>query len=163
MIRRLWIKWRVASGKAVDIRPLYSRTPSRLSNLSDNAFRFDDVECASMEGFLQSLKRRDETVQRQICRMSGRDAKRTSITDWQVDQTLWWKGEAIDRQSESYEALIRSAFRAMYDQCTQFHEALVETRGKTLYQSAGCRDSYMTILTPQELCKILIELRDKEL
>ena len=157
MIRRLWIKWQVANGKAVDIRSW----GCPLSNLSDNSFLIDDVQCASMEGFLQSLKRRDVAVQRQICMMSGLDAKRTSITDWQVDQTVWWKGEAIDRQSINYEALVRRAYREMFTQCSQFQDALLMTRGKKICHSGGCRDSYMTILTPQELCKILYELRDK--
>lgn len=38
-----------------------------LSNLCSNAFVFDGVECGSMEGFLQSLKCKDEERQRQIC------------------------------------------------------------------------------------------------
>lgn len=161
MLRKLWIKWQVAGGKAVDIKLRSSYPACTLSNLSDNAFRFDDVQCGSMEGFLQSLKRRDVAVQRRICMMSGREAKRTSITDWQVDQTVWWKGVAIDRQSASFEALVKSAYKAMFTQCVPFQEALMMTRGKKLYHSIGCRDSYMTILTPQEFCKILGELRDK--
>ena len=32
--------------------------------------------------------------------MKGGNAHKMSITSWQTDQIVWWKGQAIDRQSE---------------------------------------------------------------
>lgn len=46
-----------------------------LSNMCDNAFVIDGVQCGSMEGFLQSLKCQDTVRQRLIlyfCKMFGR-------------------------------------------------------------------------------------------
>ena len=42
-----------------------------LSNLCSNGLRFDGIVCGSMEGFLQSLKRKVLDKQRQICSMIG--------------------------------------------------------------------------------------------
>ena len=47
-----------------------SRNPypsGELSNLYPHKFIFENVECASMEGFLQSLKVNNENLQVQIC------------------------------------------------------------------------------------------------
>ena len=71
-----------------------------LSYMCSNGFRFDGMVCGSMEGFLQSLKRKELDKQRQICSMKGGNARKMSVTSWQTDQIVWWKGEAIDRQSE---------------------------------------------------------------
>ena len=131
-----------------------------LSNLCSNRFRLDGVECQSMEGFLQSLKYEDPNRQRQICSMKGRNAKRQSTTIWQTDQVVWWKGRAIDRQSEDYQELLRRAYQAMFDQNDRFRAALMASRGRRLYHSQGNTDSYRTILTEQEFCTILTEIRE---
>lgn len=71
-----------------------------LSNLCSNGFRFEGMVCSSMEGFLQSLKQKDGNKQRQICSMKGGNARKQSVTSWQMDQILWWRGRAYDRQGE---------------------------------------------------------------
>ncbi len=38
-----------------------------LSNFAPHAFVIDGVECASMEGFLQSLKFQDPEMQKHVC------------------------------------------------------------------------------------------------
>ena len=51
-IRKIRIKWQVWCGMAVDI---WSKSPypaDVLSNLHDNGFCYDGIECGSMEGFL---------------------------------------------------------------------------------------------------------------
>ena len=45
--------------------------------------------------------------------LKGGNARKRSVTSWQTDQFVWWKGVAIDRQSEGYQKLIRRAYRAM--------------------------------------------------
>ncbi len=59
----------------LDIRSNGLYPSNVLSNLCSNAFVFDGVECGSMEGFLQSLKCKDEERQKQICAMKGGEAK----------------------------------------------------------------------------------------
>ena len=82
-----------------------------------------------MEGFLQSLKRQDLDKQRQICSMKGGNARKMSVTSWQTDQIVWWKGHAIDRQGKEFQSLIRQAYQAMFDQSERFRAALMQTRG----------------------------------
>ena len=144
----------------LDIRSNGLYPSNVLSNFCSNGFRFDGMICGSMEGFLQSLKRKELDKQRQICSMKGGNARKMSVTSWQTDQIVWWKGQAIDRQSEDYQQLIRRAYSAMFEQSERFRTALMQTRGMILIHSSGEENPYKTILTPAELCGILNELRD---
>ena len=145
---------------SLDIRSNGAYPSGVLSNLCSNGFRFEGMVCGSMEGFLQSLKQKDKDKQRQICSMKGGNARKHSVTSWQTDQIVWWKGVAIDRQSEEYQKLLRRAYQAMFDQSERFRAALMSTRGITLVHSSGEENPYKTILTKQEFCQILTELRD---
>ena len=150
----------VRRGKAIDIWSHSDYPAQVLSNLCSNPFTFDGVQCGSMEGLLQSLKQQDRDKQRQICAMKGRNAKRATTTRWQADQIVWWKGIAIDRQSDEFQQLIRHAYQAMFDQSERFRTALMATRGMRLYHSRGKSNPFKTILTEQEFCQILTDLRD---
>ena len=144
----------------LDIRSNGLYPSNVLSNLCSNSFRFDGMVCGSMEGFLQSLKRQDIDKQRQICSMKGGNARKMSVTSWQTDQIVWWKGQAIDRQSDKYQELIHHAYEAMFGQSERFRTALMQTRGMVLTHSTGEDNPYKSILTPAELCGMLMELRD---
>ena len=144
----------------LDIRSNGLYPSNVLSNLCSNGFRFDGVVCGSMEGFLQSLKQQEKSKQLQICQMKGGNARKHSVTSWQTDQVVWWKGQAYDRQSDEYQKLIRRAYQAMFDQSERFRAALMQTRGITLIHSSGESNPYKTILTEDELCTILTEMRD---
>ena len=144
----------------LDIRSNGLYPSNVLSNLCSNGFRLDGMVCGSMEGFLQSLKRKELDKQRQICNMKGGNARKMSVTSWQTDQIVWWKGQAIDRQSEEYQRLIRRAYQSMFEQSERFRAALMQTRGITLVHTSGEPSSYKTILTPSEFCGILMDLRD---
>lgn len=144
----------------LDIRSNGMYPSGVLSNLCSNAFRLDGVLCNSMEGFLQSLKHRDTDKQRQLCQMKGGNARKRSVTSWQTDQIVWWREQAIDRQSQDYQRLLRRAYQALFDQNERFRAALMATRGITLTHTSGKTDPFKTILTASELCQILTELRD---
>lgn len=144
----------------LDIRSNGMYPSGVLSNLCSNAFRLDGVLCNSMEGFLQSLKHQDPTKQRQLCQLKGGNARKRSVTSWQTDQIVWWRGLAIDRQSQDYQRLLHRAYQAMFDQNERFRAALMATRGITLTHTTGETDPFKTILTASELCSILTEIRD---
>jgi len=144
----------------LDIRSNGMYPSNVLSNLCSNGFRFDGTVCSSMEGFLQSLKHKEKDKQLQLCSMKGGNARKRSVTSWQTDQIVWWKGVAIDRQSEEYQKLLRRAYQAMFDQSERFRAALMSTRGITLTHTSGETNPYKTILTAQEFCTILTEMRD---
>ena len=86
----------------LDIRSNGLYPSNVLSNMCSNGFRLDGIVCGSMEGFLQSLKRKELDKQRQICSMKGGNARKMSVTSWQTDQIVWWKGQAIDRQRATH-------------------------------------------------------------
>lgn len=144
----------------LDIRSNGLYPSNVLSNLCSNGFRLDGMICGSMEGFLQSLKQKELNKQRQICSMKGGNARKKSVTSWQTDQIIWWKGEPIDRQSDEYQTLLRRAYQAMFDQSERFRAALMSTRGITLIHSSGETSPYKTIITEDEFCNILMEMRD---
>ena len=144
----------------LDIRSNGAYPSGVLSNLCSNSFRFDGMVCSSMEGFLQSLKYHDKDKQRQICQMKGGNARKRSVTSWQTDQIVWWKGQPIDRQSDEYQLLLRRAYQTMFDQNERFRAALMSTRGFTLTHTSGEQNPFKTILTEYEFCQILTELRD---
>lgn len=160
MFRNLRMRWELRRGRALDIWSTGEYPADVLSNLCSNRFRLDGIECQSMEGFLQSLKYADPGRQRQICSMKGRNAKRQSTTTWQTDQVVWWRGRAIDRQGTEYQDLLRRAYQAMFDQNDRFRAALMASRGKRLCHTQGNRDPFATILTEQEFCSILTEIRE---
>lgn len=130
-----------------------------LSNLCHNDFCFDGVQCSCMEAFLQSLKYTDEKRQRAIC-FWGEDEEEHSTSDWQKSQSLWWKGRPINRQSRKYLRFIGKAYDAMFIWCNRFRTALMETEGKQLLCNSGKDDPHKAILTDQEFCKILTDLRE---
>ena len=160
MFRKIYIKWLVWRGKAVDIWSKGEYPADVLSNLCSNGFRFDGMVCGSMEGFLQSLKQKDKDKQRQICQMKGKNARKMTSTGWRTDQIVWWKGNPIDRQSVDYYSFVSAAYLAMFQQNERFRTALMSTRGMRLFHSRGEQDPFKTILTELELCQILTDLRD---
>lgn len=161
VFRNLVVKFMVWRGKAVDVWSKSTYPANVLSNLYNNGFLFDGVICNSMEGFLQSLKQKDSVKQRQICGLEGKEAKKMSSVEWQNNQIVYWKRQAINRQSEMYLQLVRRAYRAMLEQNKRFSTALMATQSKRLYHSRGEKNPYKTILTEQEFCNILTELRKK--
>lgn len=160
IFRKLHVKWLVWRGMAVDIWSKNTYPANILSNLYSNSFSFDDVECGSMEGFLQSLKYKDTALQRLICSKNGKDAKESTTSEWQTYQVVWWKGKPINRQSDEFIQLIRSAYEALFCQNEEFHNALMSTKGKTLFHCRGEQDPEKTILTEQEFCQILTDIRE---
>ena len=81
-----------------------------LSNFAEHVFVFDGVQCASMEGLLQSFKIPDPDVQKEVCMLVGVQAKRHGRGwDWRESQVLYWNNVAYPRDSEEYQALLDRA------------------------------------------------------
>lgn len=135
---------------------------SALSNFTPRKFIIDGIECCSMEGFLQSLKFENPDVQIEVCRLVGLAAKRRGQgrnKAWKSARKLWWRGYAFDRHGTEYQELLDRAYRAMFDQCRNFRDALRATHKATLRHSIGSTDSFHTILTQREFCRRLDKLR----
>jgi predicted NAD-dependent protein-ADP-ribosyltransferase YbiA (DUF1768 family) len=136
---------------------------SSLSNFAPHRFVIDGVECASLEGWLQSLKFDKEHVQVEVCKLVGLEAKyrgKKRNGSWQRVQTLWWKGVAYDRHSTAYQKLLDRAYYAAFEQCDSFRRALAATGDSVLTHSIGHNDSSKTVLTEREFCRRLTKLRE---
>lgn len=130
-----------------------------LSNFAPHPFTFDGVHCASMEGFLQSLKFSNPDMQAHVCTLVGKSAKfKGKKKKWFRDQTLYWKGVPMQRSSEAYQTLLTQAFDALGTN-DGFKRALKATNKSTLTHSMGKNKINETVLTEREFCNQLYRLR----
>lgn len=131
-----------------------------LSNFAPHPFTIDGVECASMEGFLQSLKYKEPDMQVEVCKLVGKAAKfKGKKKKWWRAQTLYWQGQEFKRDSQEYQDLLDRAFDALA-QNTGFQKALLATGKATLTHSIGKSKETETVLTKQEFCSRLTKIRD---
>lgn len=148
----------------MDIRSGCGYPGSALSNFAPHAFVLDEVECASMEGLLQSLKFDKSHIQVEVCKLVGKAAKfrgRDRNNSWQRVQALWWKGVAMKRNSDEYQQFLDRAFQAMFDQSESFKKALMATHNAVITHSIGKNKESDTVLTEREFCSRLMKLRNQ--
>ena len=132
-----------------------------LSNFAPHPFEIDGVKCNSMEGFLQSLKFKSIDMQEYVCTLVGMKAKmKGKNKNWWKTQTLWWRGEEIDRHSNEYQELLDRAFNEL-SKNSSFQRALLATKNSTLTHSIGKNDAHRTVLTTSEFCSRLTKIRVK--
>ncbi len=128
-----------------------------LSNFAPHPFVIDEVECNSMEGFLQSLKFKNPEMQKEVCKLVGFAAKRKGRNKkW--NQFLYWQGKKVDRFSDEYQDLLDKAFWEL-SKNTKFKKALLASRDAILTHSIGKRKQSDTILTVKEFCGRLMQIR----
>lgn len=132
-----------------------------LSNFSPHKFVIDGVECNSMEGFLQSLKFKNPEIQKEVCKLIGRQAKfKGKKAKWFRTQKLYWLGIEMDRNSDEYQVILDRAFTAMYLQSDSFKKALLASNNAVFTHSIGKNKENETVLTTREFCSRLTKLRD---
>lgn len=134
---------------------------SALSNFAPHPFVIDGIQCNSMEGFLQSLKFENTDMQKEICKLVGKQAKfKGKKKKWWKFQTLYWNGNSYKRDSEDYQKLITRAYDCLSEN-SGFQKALLSTQNSTLTHSIGKNKITETVLTEREFVKQLYRLRDK--
>ena len=132
-----------------------------LSNFAPHPFVVDGVECASMEGFLQSLKFKNPDMQREVCKLVGIKAKMTGKhKTWWKTQTLYWQGVEYRRDSEEYQELLDRAYDALAEN-EGFRRALKATGNARLTHYIGKNDISHTVLTQREFCSRLMKIRKR--
>lgn len=137
---------------------------SQLSNLYNNRFTIDNTEFTSMESFLQGIKFKNVKKQAKVFKMTGKDAKHAGKQHnlWKITGNLYYKGIRIKRNSEDYQLILDSVYYTLYEQNSEFRQALIETGLKTLEHSIGKKSKYNTILTREEYLSRLNALKDIE-
>ena len=134
---------------------------SALSNFAPHPFVIDGIECNSMEGFLQSLKFENPEMQKEVCKLVGKQAKfKGKKKKWWRIQTLYWQGNAMKRDSNEYQELLTRAYDSLNTN-EGFRKALAATKGCTLTHSMGKNKITETVLTEREFIKQLNRLRSK--
>jgi len=145
----------------MDVGSKNSYPSSALSNFAPHPFEYDGVQCASMEGFLQSLKFKDQNMQEEVCKLVGIKAKNKGRKkNWYATQTLYWKGNPIQRGSQEYQDLLTGAYDALFEN-DSFRKALNAAGDCTFTHSIGKRKIEETVLTQREFCSQLNRLRSK--
>lgn len=145
----------------MDIGSKHGYPSSSLSNFAPHAFVLDGVQCASMEGFLQSLKFSNPDMQVEVCKLVGITAKRRGANkNWWTSQTLYWKGKPYKRDSKDYQDLLDRAYHAL-SQNASFQKALLATGNSSLTHSIGRNKINETVLTVQEFTSRLYKLREE--
>ena len=133
-----------------------------LSNLAPHKFVFRGFNCGSMEGLCQGLKFKDPNMQVHVFTLSGHAARGAGQgKNWQKTQTLWWQGEAVKRDSDTYQELFDEAYACLFDQNAKARKALLATKSATLQHSIGRRKISEPVLTVREFCSRLTKNRDR--
>lgn len=144
----------------IDIQPKAPWPAGALSNFARHAFEFDGLACASMEGFLQSLKFDVAEDQRRICGLKPQHARALGRRRrWRAFGGPWHLGAPVGRLSADYQQLLDRAYDALFAQSEEFRAALAATGDAPLTHPLGRDDPMETILTTTEFCSRLDRLR----
>ena len=146
----------------LDVGSKSSYPAGDLSNFTAFKFTFDDVECASMEGWLQALKFDKEHIQVEVCKLTGIKAKQRGKernNHWKQKQGLWWKGEFFPRKSEEYQRLLDRAYLELAKANEKYRQAILDTGDLILTHHIGRSSESETVLTQNEFCSRLMKLR----
>ena len=143
----------------IDIRSKASAEAGRLSNFTQRHFVFDNIECNSIEGVLQSFKCPDKERQKEICLLYGKEAKLAGQDyDWTYNQTLYWNEVEYPRKSKEYQNLLDRLYDTVYEQNEQFKADLEFLRDKKFDHRMGLTDKSKTVLTRSEFVQRLRKL-----
>jgi hypothetical protein len=136
-----------------------------LSNFAPHPFTFKydgiEVQCASMEGLLQSFKFKNPEMQKHICTLVGRAAKFAGKEkNWKEKQILYWNSKEIKRSSKEYQDLLDAAFNALSTN-EGFQKALLASGKSTFEHTIGRPNPRDTVLTRSEFCGRLTRIRER--
>ncbi|MDZ4838191.1 MAG: hypothetical protein SGJ27_30780 [Candidatus Melainabacteria bacterium] len=133
---------------------------AELSNFPLRPFIFRGLPANSMEGLLQALKFGDPEKQKLVMTLVGKAAKfKGKKKRWWRDQTLFWQGTAIKRDSDEFQLLLDEAFDALFTQNEEARQTLLATGDAVLTHTMGKQDPTTTVLTEQEFVSRLMGIR----
>ena len=144
----------------IDIRYDQAYPSGALSNLTPHPFELDNAQIASMEGFLQAIKFKNQSMQDQICTLTGFTAKHSGAQqNWQCTQILYWRETEYPRDSTEYQTLLDRAYAALFTTNVTAAKALLASKRATLRHSVGHTNKRETVLTRTEFCSRLTKIR----
>ncbi len=146
----------------MDIKSGKGYPAAALSNFAPHGFTLRGIHCASPEGCLQGLKYENPEMQKAIFLLVGIDAKsRGSKKNWKRDQTLYFQGQPIKRDSKEYQDLLDELYDSLFKQNDAARRALLASGDANLTHSIGKQSESETVLTRSEFCGRLMRIREK--
>ena len=126
-------------------------------------FEIDGVECASLDGFVESLKFERIIDQKNVTKRVGEDAReqgknQDNPANQIADRILHWQGRTFKRNSKEFDKLLARVFREMAKNA-RYQEALLITQDVDFRHPKGKIAKKDTILTRKELTDNLKKLR----
>lgn len=126
-------------------------------------FEIDGVECAGLDGFIESLKFESIKDQKNVTRFVGQAAKdrgknKDNPGNQKADRIIYWQGRSFKRNSKEFDALLNRVFRQMALN-KRWQAALIATENSDFSHSKGKSFKKDTLLTRNELIKNLKDLR----
>ncbi|MDP3963794.1 MAG: hypothetical protein Q8Q39_04840 [bacterium] len=133
-----------------------------LSNFTPFPFILDGITLASVEGFIQGIKRPVGDPMRELAFCSfGKEAKR--LGRHAERKFVWWKDKKIVYGSREHHYLIERAIRAKFEQNPNAMKSLLATEGMILTHDLGYTESPHTSLPERVFCGILTRIRQEKL
>ena len=147
--------------RTIDIHSKRRGIAGRLSNFTKRKFSFDEVNCRSIEGVLQSMKFENPCEQQIVCGLWGSQAKLAGDlkADWKNTQLLYWNGCSYRRESKEYHELLTRLYTEVYRQDEQFRKDIQKSAKYKLVHSIGNSDPCDTVLTEKEFIEQLVALQ----
>lgn len=126
-------------------------------------FEIDGVKCASLDGFVESLKFERIIDQKNISKRVGNDARKRGIEkdnpgNQKADRMLYWQGDTFKRNGKTFNRLLARVFREMAKNA-RYQAALMATQDADFRYPKGKTNKKDTVLTKKELTDNLKKLR----
>lgn len=134
-----------------------------LSTPFPHNFTFHGIKIRSVEGFLQSLKYKDEKTKQHLINCYGSEVcfLRSSNFDENLKDEgyLYFEGKKIDRYDIEYQELLNELYLSLCSNST-FESSLRATGDRELLYSTGIEDPTKTLLTSREFADRLKIIRN---
>lgn len=136
--------------------------PKVLSNLFHYEFVFRGFKLSSAEGIFQGFKLKDKKAQRLIFKYFGLDSnniKASSDYNWREEQTVYFQGKPIKRDSKEFEDFIDEMYISLL-QNPLYRNCLKKVGNKCILHALGEPDKTKTVFTRYEFEYELNALKD---
>lgn len=148
----------------LDIHSSRRGPAGQLSNLAVHEFVFRGIPVKSIECILQAVKFEGVKRQNHVLAMAPWDAfeygKRYG-QGWKRRSRgrLWWQGEPMMREGDEYRMFLDEAYWALASN-DGFRDNLLRSWPAQLVHTIGGQDPYTTVLTEEEFCTRLMNMRE---
>lgn len=135
--------------------------PKLLSNLFPYEFGFKGRTLHSIECFFQGIKFKDEYMQNELLKYSGKEAlvlKETTDYNWKETGIVYWNGQPIKRDSSEYDELVVELYVSAIQ--NKFYRNAIKNCKLPIIHAIGEVDKNKTVFTRYEFEHMLNALHE---